>query len=247
MDEAVVESAGASGRRSVDAGRGLAWWTEAWGLFMKNPGMWLVFGVIFFVGCAVLGFIPVIGGIAAAVLAQVIAGGWMLSAHKLDGGGTLELNDLFSGFKDKLNPLLVLGAVAIVATLIIAAVMFVLGAGAVMGIIAGGANRSGSGMLAGAGFGLLALIVCLGLSFVFAMAFWFAPALVVLRGVEPVAALKQSWSATVANLAAFVVFGVLWIVAAVIASIPFALGWLLLVPLTMLGMYASFRDVFGQA
>ena len=30
--------------RSVDAGRGLAWWTEAWAIFAKNPGPWVCSG-----------------------------------------------------------------------------------------------------------------------------------------------------------------------------------------------------------
>src|SRR5438105_1900574 len=116
MEDSVMAAAPA--RPSVESGRGAAWWTESWDLFMKNPGMWLVFGVIFFVGSVVLGWIPVLGGLVLAVVTQVIVGGWMLSARKLDSGGTLEVADLFSGFKDKLNPLLVLGALALGATII---------------------------------------------------------------------------------------------------------------------------------
>jgi hypothetical protein len=31
-----------------------------------------------------------------------------------------------------------------------------------------------------------------------------------------------------------------------VASIPFGLGWLLLIPLTMLAMYRSYQDVFER-
>src|SRR5438067_12483285 len=103
MEDAVME--GGVKQRTLEAGRGAAWWTESWALFMKNPGMWLVFGVITMLAFVVLGFVPIIGGLIAAALAQVIAGGWMLSARKLDSGGSLELADLFAGFKDKVNPL----------------------------------------------------------------------------------------------------------------------------------------------
>jgi uncharacterized membrane protein len=240
MENAVMET---GGRRSVDAGRGVAWWSQAWALFMKNPGMWLVFGVIFFVGCVVLSLVPVIGGLIVALLAQVIVGGWVLSARKLESGGKLELPDLFAGFKDKVNPLLVLGALALGATVVILGVMAILGAGAVIGFGAGG---SAGGLMTGAGLGVLAMLVGLALSFVFAMAFWFAPALVVLRNTAPIEALKQSWSATLANIAPFLVYGLLWIVAAVVASIPFGLGWLLLLPLTMLAIYCSYQDIFAQ-
>jgi len=241
MDDAVVETG--VKRRSVDAGRGVAWWTESWALFMKNPGMWVVFGLIFIVGLAVLSLIPWLGGLAAALLAQVVAGGWMLSARKLESGGKLEVPDLFAGFKDKLNPLLILGALALAATLVTFLVMGVLGGGAMMGMAAGGFAGSTGGMMTGAAVGMLAL-VGLALSFVFAMMFWFAPALVVFRDVAPVEALKASWSATLGNIAAFLIYGLLWIVAGVVASIPFGLGWLVLLPLTLLAMYCSYKDVF---
>jgi hypothetical protein len=242
MEQAISERNFA--RRTVDAGRGVAWWSEAWALFMKNLGMWLAFGVIVLIGSVVLGLIPLIGGLAVALVLQVIAGGWLLSARKAESGQPLEIPDLFSGFKDKLGPLMVLGALAAVGGLIIGVVMFVMGGGAMFGMMAGAGARSAGGMMAGAAVGLLAIVVGIGLGFVLGMALWFAPALVVFRGSAPMDAMKASWSASLANMFAFVVFGLLWIIAAVLASIPFGLGWLLLMPLTMLAMYCSYKDIF---
>lgn len=235
---------GTATRRTVDAGRGTAWWTQSWALFMKNPGMWLIFGVVFVLAFFVLGWIPFVGGLVATVLGQVLAGGWMLSARKLEGGGTLEFADMFAGFKDKLSPLLVLGALAAGGSLVIVLVMAVMGGGAVMGMMAGGVGRSAGGLMAGAAFGMLAVLVGLVLGFVLAMALWFAPALVVFRDMAPVEALKASWSATVGNVGAFLIYGLIWIVAAVVASIPFGLGWFVLLPLTMLAIYCSYKDIF---
>jgi uncharacterized membrane protein len=240
MEDAVID--GAAARRTLDAGRGTAWWRESWALFMKNPGMWIVFALICFVGSVVLSFIPFLGGLVLAVVTQVIIGGWMLAARKLDGGGTIEVADLFAGFKEKLNPLLALGAIALACTIVIVLVMSVLGAGAMWGL-AGGSSRS-AGFMAAAGVGLIAVLVGLVLGFLFGIAFWFAPVLVAFRDVSPVDSIKQSWSAVMSNIAPFVVYGLLWIVAAIIASIPLGLGWILLGPLTMLGMYSSYRDIF---
>lgn len=245
MEESMTVSS--PGHRTVDAGRGTAWWTQSWALFTKNPAMWLVFGVIFCVGFAVLGLIPLLGGLVAALVTQVVIGGWMLSARKLEAGSPLEVGDLFSGFqKDKLNPLIVLGALALAASAAIALLLALVGGGAVMGTMIGGAHRSAGGMMAGMGVGLLAVLIGLVLSFVMAMAFWFAPALVVFRNVAPMDALKASWSATMANFASFFIYGLIWLVAAVIASIPIFIGWLLLVPLTMLGMYCAYQDIFER-
>jgi uncharacterized membrane protein len=243
MEEAVIAGSGA--RRTVDSGRGVAWWSESWALFMKNPGMWLVFGLIVLVGFIVLNFVPLIGGLAAAVLIQVVVGGWMLAARKLDSGASIDVNDLVDVVKgDRLTPLLVLGILAAVGSLVIGVVVAVMGGGAVFGMIAGAGVRSTGGMMAGAALGMLALLVGLALGFVLGMALWFAAALVVFRGDAPVDALKASWAASLANVIPFLVYGLIWIVAAVIASIPFMLGWLLLAPLTMLGIYCSYKDIF---
>ena len=234
----------AASPRSVDAGRGVGWWQDAWALFMKNAGMWLVMGVILLVIFIVLNVIPFIGGLAAALLAPVFVGGWMQAANKLDGGGTLEVGDLFSGFQDKLSSLVIVGALLLGAVVVIGIVAGVLGMGAVAGAMMGGANSSGVGMAAAMGTGALALLVTLAMSFILGMAFWFAPALVVFRNLSPVDALKTSFSASLKNIVAFLLFGILYIVAAIIASIPFGIGWLLLLPLVMLAIYASYKDVF---
>ena len=232
--------------RSVDAGRGISWWSEAWALFTKNAGMWIVLGLILLVILIVLSVIPLLGSLAASLLVPVFVGGWMLAARKVETGGALEVGDLFAGFKDKLTPLLVLGALVLVATLVIGAVVGALGFGAFMGMTMGGAQGSGGGMLAAMGAGMLALLVGLALGLVVAMAIWFAPALVVFRNVAPVDALKASVSASLKNIVPCLLYGIVYIVAAIIASIPFGLGWIVLVPVLLLTVYVSYKDVFGE-
>ena len=52
-------------------------------------------------------------------------------------------------------------------------------------------------------------------------------------------------SASLKNFVAFLLYGVLYIIAAIIASIPFGLGWIVLIPVVMLSLYVSSSDVFG--
>ena len=228
--------------RTLDAGRGLAWWTEAWPMFTKNAGMWIVFGLIFLVIFIALGFIPVLGGIASALLAPVLVGGWLLAARKAEAGGTIEVGDLFQGFKDKLVPLAVLGAILLAVSIVVFLVVGMLGVGAFMGMSAAG---SGAGMATAMGASFVGLLVMLVLGFLMAIAFWFAPALVVFRNVAPVDALQASFSASLKNIVPFLLYGVIYIVAAVVASIPFGLGWIVLVPVLMLTMYVSYKDLFA--
>lgn len=232
----------ASQVRSLDAGRGLAWWTEAWPMFTKNAGMWIVLGLVLMVIFIVLAFIPVLGSLASALLAPVFVGGWLLAARKAEAGGAVEVGDLFQGFKDKLVPLIVLGAVLLAISIVVFLVVGMLGFGAVMGM--GGAN-SAAGMATAMGAGFLSLLLMLALGFLLAMAFWFAPGLVVFRNVAPIDALKASFAASLKNIVPFLLYGVIYIVAAVVASIPFGLGWIVLVPVLMLTIYVSYKDLYA--
>lgn len=232
--------------QTVDAGRGVSWWTEAWALFMKNAGMWVVITLLLMVGGIVLSFIPFLGTLALTLLTPVVAGSCMLAARKTEQGGTLEINDLGLGFKEHMNSLLVIGALNLAASLVIFVVMSILGFGAAMGMGFGAAAHSGAGMLAGFGAIVLALLVGLALFVPLSMALWFAPALVVFRGAAPVSALQASFAACLRNIVPFLLYGIVLFVAAIVASIPFGLGLLVLLPLVMLTTYLAYRDIFGD-
>jgi len=231
--------------RSVDAGRGISWWTDAWALFTKSAGMWIVLALIMIVIFIALSFIPFLGSLAVSLLAPAFFGSWLLAARKVESGGALEVGDLFSAFRDRLTPLLVVGALLLVASLVIAFVVGALGFGAVIGAVSGGASGSGGAVMAAIGAGMLAVLVALVLGFVVAMAFWFAPALIVFHNVAPVDALKGSFSASLKNMVPFLLYSILYLIAAFVASIPLGLGWIVLLPVLMLTAYAAYKDVFG--
>lgn len=239
------ESTRAAEPRAVAAGRGFAWWSEAWQLFTASAGMWVVLVIVMFIAFALLGFVPMVGGLATALLAPVFAGSLMLAARKAAGGTAPEVSDLFVAFRDHLNPLLVLGALNTVATLLLGGLAMVLGLGAVIGIVAGGANSSPQAIVAALGAGMAGLVVLLALGLVLAMALWFAPSLVVFRGTPPVEALGLSLRASLKNIAPFALYGLAYIAAAILATIPLGLGWFVLVPVLVLTVYTSYRDIFA--
>ena len=90
-----------------------------------------------------------------------------------------------------------------------------------------------------------------GLVFVFivgillAMLFFYAPALILLRNMGVIAAIKTSFSAALNNLLPFILFLVIYAVLSVIAAIPFGLGFLVLLPVVMAASYCSYRDIFA--
>lgn len=236
---------GAAVPRSVEASQGLNWWSGAWTLFMRQPGGWVVLGLVFIVAIAVSMLVPVLGQVAACLLVPVLVGGSMLAARQVDDGGRLDGAALWAAVQRPLTPLLVLGALLAAATFALSLVAGLLGIGGVFGAAAAGMHGSVGGMLAGMGVGMLGLALSLLIGTVLGMLFWFAPALVVFRGVPPVDALKASLAASLKNIVPFLLYSIVYFVLAFIASILFGLGWLVLIPVLLLTVYVSYRDVFG--
>ena len=137
-----------------------------------------------------------------------------------------------------------LGALAIGGTFIVMLpVIAIVGAGAFFGAMRGDA----AGMVAIGGSFLLAWLVAMALSIPVYMALWFAPALVVLRGLAPVAAVKESFFGCLKNMVPFLIYGIVMLVLGIVAAIPLGLGWLVLGPVAVASIYVAYRDIYGDA
>jgi uncharacterized membrane protein len=66
-----------------------------------------------------------------------------------------------------------------------------------------------------------------------------------LRNDEPLASMKTSFVACLANIWPMLVYSLVGLVLAIVATIPFGLGWLVLGPVFAASVYASFKDIFG--
>lgn len=233
-----------TGGRAVGAGQGWTWIADGFGLFKKAPGIWIAVVVILFVILIVLAFIPLLGAVATLLVMPVFIGGLLLGCRALQGGGELELAHLFAGFKEQTGNLIVVGALAIGAWIIVMLpVVLIVGTGGVMAVLRGDA----AGAAAMGGSVMLAWLIALALSIPIYMALWFAPALVVLRGMAPVAALRESFLGCLKNILPFLVYSIVLVVLGIVASIPLGLGWLVLGPTLIASVYVSYRDIFGTA
>jgi hypothetical protein len=235
------------GGRAVGAGQGWTWIADGFGLFKKAPGMWIALVIVLFVILIVLSFLNLIfflGTIATLLLMPVFVGGMMLGCRALQGGGELELGHLFAGFKTHTANLVVLGALAIGGWIIVMLpVIAIVGAGAIFGAMRGDV----AGVTAIGGSFLLAGLVAMALSIPIYMALWFAPALVVLRGLAPVAAVKESFLGCLKNIVPFLIYGLVMLVLGIVAAIPLGLGWLVLGPVAIASVYTAYRDIYGDA
>ncbi len=232
------------GGRAVSAGQGWTWIAEGFGLFKKAPGMWIALVIILFVILIVLAFIPLLGAVATFLLMPLFLAGLMLGCQALQGGGGLEVGHLFAGFKEHTGNLIVLGALAIGGWIIVMLpVIAIVGAGTIFGMLRGDA----AGAAAMGGSFVLAWLVAMALSIPIYMALWFAPALVVLRGLAPVAAVKESFVGCLKNVVPFLIYSIVLLVLGIVAAIPLGLGWLVLGPVVIASIYVSYRDIYGDA
>ena len=238
--------------RRLGAGYGASWWGEGWRVFVASPWVWIGIVVILLVLMFLLVLVPLLGGLAQTLLMPVFAGGVMLGCNALARGEPLGVHHLFDGFgAGRFGPLVIIGvmvlAAGIVLGLVEAAVAFA--SIGIAGLTALGALTDPSQIdlstLTSFGLSLLLvfLIAAVGASLI-AMAYWFAPALVVLNGEEPVTAMRKSFRACLRNFDAFLIYGLIYIALAIVATIPFGLGWLVLAPVVAGSCYAGWRTTF---
>jgi hypothetical protein len=235
----------------VDAGKGLGWLTEGIGLVFKNPAAFLVMGVIL----AVINFIPFLGGLVLTICGPALLGGVVYAAREESEGRKAEIPHLFRAFQEpgKIGPMLLLCLPAIVGGAVLLVCGFVFGIGALIGGGLSAANGSSAGWGAiGGGLVILCLIAIVLMFVIYALQFFAIPR-VMLDGIEPFAAMKESLSACLANIGAFLLFGIVlfvafFVLAAVLMLIPL-LGWLALVAVASVvfgcAEYLAWRQVYA--
>ena len=212
--------------RVVPAGRGAAWWGEGFGLFRSAIGTWIGIMMIYLVITIGIGFIPFVGTVGHWLLTPVFMGGLMLGCAALRRGEPLRVSHLFEGFQGAhFVPLMIIGAVNIAVTL---AVVALAGVSIVATVhLSDKLNMSDAldafvgSVQALTGTGFLASAVILVIVAAFAMLNWFAPALVALRGLSAVEAMKLSFLSCLRNWLPFLVYGLIGVAITIGAAVAF--------------------------
>ena len=237
---------------AVSASHGMEWWSAGWTLFRDSPWIWLMITLLFIAIMFGLSLIPFLRQIASTLLYPVLGAGILVGARTLDRGGELKVEHLFACFNDKAAPLIIVALLYFAGWFLIWAVAIallvgVIGWGTLAAMVSGDPAEAGIAFLSAFGFGSLIIVLLAALLGVpLIMAYWFAPALVLFRGDEPIKAMKTSFAACMRNVPPYLVYGLVGMVLAVIASIPFGLGWLVLVPVYAATIYTSYKDIFGE-
>jgi hypothetical protein len=222
--------------RTVDVNRSIEWLTGGFRMFSKVPGSWIVVALVLIIGGAMVSFIlpQIISGPLTTILGIVAVGALMRSCKSLDDG-----LDIAVGAQEAASstPLWVLGAIAAAMSFALALLTLLLGLSSVAAVM-----LSPSSMFHMIGFSALILFAC---SVLMGMALWLAPALVVLKGVNPVEAIKLSLLASLKNIVPYIVYGLLAMLLCIVAAIPFGLGLLVAIPMLICSAYFAYKDIFG--
>ncbi|MCC5866009.1 MAG: hypothetical protein JJU31_12880 [Wenzhouxiangella sp.] len=230
--------------RACPAGHGLSWIGQGWQLFKLRFLMWIAMLIVFgavFMTIAVLPFI----GILANLAFPLFFGGWMIACERVHREGELRFEDLFAGFQNHFGPL------AITGLLYLAGMLTALMVGGLAGLLFGGSMAmmfSGDpGASIGLGF-VVGFLVYMALIVPVLMLVWFAPALIVFHRLDPIPAIKLSFLGCLRNIPAYLVYGLVGMVLMILGLLPLLLGWLVVYPVLMCAVYASYLDIFlGEA
>ena len=241
--------------RAVSAGHGWAWIVQGYLLFRKSPAIWLSLLILLFFTTKILLRVP-LAGIVFVLFMPLFIAGLMEGCRTLERGQPLELGHLFAGFRRNAAPLVTIGGVSLVGNLCVMMIVMTLGGEAITAlsktIVQGGEMtpqlaRETQAAVSGV---TRALLVGTLVSLPLLMAMWYAPLLVYFNDLGPIAAMKSSFLACLKNMGAMLVYGAI-IFAGMFVAMPFgiALGQydialLLLAPVVLPSIYASYKDIF---
>lgn len=230
--------------KKLAAGSGWDWIVEGFSYLRANPGLWIGTVLVFWVLLIVVSMIPFVS-IIANLFMPVFSGGFMFMAYKQFKEEDIEFGDMFAGFKNKLGTLVGVGALYLVGTILVviigAVLMFVMVGASAFGDMSGAEPSFDPLMM------LLVMLVFMLLFIPLMMAYWFAPALVMLNDVGAVDAMRMSFRGCLRNMIPFLIYGLIGTVISIIAALPLFLGFLVWSPVIIASMFASYRQIYTES
>ncbi|MGH6636200.1 MAG: BPSS1780 family membrane protein [Gammaproteobacteria bacterium] len=227
--------------KKIDSSKVLSWYAEGWRLFAKDPGLWVLLTFAFLAINIALTLVPLVGQVALALLTPALYGGLLHGVRESFQGRKLHLKHLFSALMDpeQRRPMLMLGVLALGAQAAMLGIAMVLGFSQFLVITPGEAPVLNPG-----GGAMLGLLVVLIFAALMSMALLYAVPLVFFARLDPVAAVKSSFGACWRNIGPLTIAGLIYLGLAALASLAFFLGFLILIPVTLGAVYASYRAIF---
>ena len=220
----------------VPAGDAMEWFATGWEYVMRDPGTWIGIFVLMVISSFVLSCIP----LGTNLVLPVMTAGVAMGADAQRRGEPLSVECLFAGFRSPhIMQLLLIGVFTLVGTLLAMVVVMPIMFG--MSALAGNADGDST-------MGIVMVVVMVAAIFLvvipLTMATIFAPMLVAFHGLSAMDALLLSLRGCLRNIGAGLVWILVSIVVAILASLPLFLGWLVAAPVMMVANYAAYRAIF---
>ncbi len=232
--------------RAVAVGHGMTWLLDGFALFRQSPGMWILAFILFIVFTSLLSVVPFLGSLASMLISPILMGGFMVACKRLENDGELTFEDLLAGFRTHPGRLAGIGALyllGMILVMVIGVMLFALFTGLDNLDRLTEQLATADPAVAGLGF-LLPLLVILLLIMPLLMAYWFAPALVILHGMGPLDAMVRSFFGCLRNVLPFTVYGFVLLGLFILGALPMLLGLLIVGPMAIASVYTGYRDIF---
>ncbi len=225
--------------------RGWIWIKEGFRLFLRNPLMWVVMGLVLTGVMYLLSRIPYFGTPLAYLLSPIPIAGMIAGCRDLEAGRELRINHLLSGFRDGATHLVTLGGVFVIAQILIGAIVSnmagsdweeMMRSGAIFdpkAVSPDMANRLSGAMIVG-----IMLMVPV------ALLLWFSPALVILDGAPAGRAMVLSLQGCLANVIPTLVYGLAMMLLLMLVALTLGFGMFVWLPLAVISTYRSYREIY---
>ncbi len=232
----------------VPASRGAAWIAQSWTLFAGAPLAWIGLCSGWIAITFALLIVPFVGGVVANFLQPAFFASFAIAAYRQSAGERVVMSDLFIGFRRNLRSLVNLGAIQLMAEIVIFATMALAGL-PLLGAGSGEPQINFNEFADGLEGKEWILLVGTALLVLVKGGLWFAPQLIAFHGMGTAQAMRWSIYAAVSNVGALIAYGllVLMMFLAALMPMPWVIGLLVVVPVVVISTYAGYREVFEAA
>lgn len=230
------------------AGAGAEWFKGGWQIFRENALVWVVIAVVLVAIALASNLIPLVGGVVLMVMLPVLLGGIFRLAA---GDVPLEVSRLFIVFQDppRRSRLMMLGLIMFAVSVAISLTLGIPVLGPLLDLADPEAVPDLELMIDEMlqPSHLVLLLVLLVVQLVVSFGCIFAVGLVTFRDAAPVPAFVDGVKTAFNNLLPLVVFGAIYSALGVLAAFTLGVGFLVLLPVTLLGGYCAYRDLYGSS
>lgn len=221
---------------------GFSWVIRPFEMFKGNFLVWLAIGVILCLLSLISFYVPIFEIVLGAINAIIIGIIIVICAAQAENED-LDFTGLCRKIKAKLRPLIMLSILFIVGIVVALIPLLILFSSIYLTLALDiEAMKIKDFPIVPL---TISVIVSLVLFILLLMAVWFAPALIVLHGLDPKSAMKKSLKGSLANMLPTIVYAVIIIILLqIFLKVTLGFGMIIAAPWIAMNYYISYRDVW---